>query len=124
VRGRKAILTHRAQRRFIQAVAQPVNQAYVFDLALIVNLELEPNTPEWRVVGPVCESSDDFGAHPLGAKAPDAVVIRDAGAYGFVMASEYNGRALASEVFVKGGRIVSKSPSAGPAAWVKKRLQA
>jgi len=87
-------------------------------------LELEPNTPEWRVVGPVCESSDDFGAHPLGAKAPDAVVIRDAGAYGFVMASEYNGRALASEVFVKGGRIVSKSPSAGPAAWVKKRLQA
>jgi hypothetical protein len=40
------------------------------------------------------------------------------------MASEYNGRALASEVFVKGGQIVSSSPSPGAAAWVKRRLQA
>jgi diaminopimelate decarboxylase len=79
---------------------------------------------EWRVVGPVCESSDDFGAHPLGAQAPEAVVIRDAGAYSFTMASEYNGRALASEVFVRGGQIVSSSPSPGAAAWVKRRLQA
>jgi diaminopimelate decarboxylase len=87
-------------------------------------LEREPSAPEWRVVGPVCESSDDFGAHPLGPKAPDAVVIRDAGAYSFTMASEYNGRALASEVFVKGGQIVSSSPSPGVAAWIKRRLQA
>ena len=87
-------------------------------------LERAPSLPEWRVVGPVCESSDDFGAHPLGAGAPESVVIRDAGAYGFVMASEYNGRALASEVFVKSGQIVSKSPSPGVAAWVKRRLQA
>jgi diaminopimelate decarboxylase len=87
-------------------------------------LEREPSTPEWRVVGPVCESSDDFGAHPLGPTAPEAVVIRDAGAYSFTMASEYNGRALASEVFVKSGQIVSTSASPGAAAWVKRRLQA
>jgi diaminopimelate decarboxylase len=87
-------------------------------------LDRVPSEPEWRVVGPVCESSDDFGAHPLGAKAPAAVVIRDAGAYSFTMASEYNGRAIASEVFVKGGQIVSKSASPGAAAWVKRRLQA
>jgi len=87
-------------------------------------LEREPSLPEWRVVGPVCESSDDFGAHPLGPTAPQAVVIRDAGAYSFTMASEYNGRALASEVFVRDGQIVSSSPSPGAAAWVKRRLQA
>jgi len=87
-------------------------------------LDREPTLPEWRVVGPVCESSDDFGTHPLGPTPPEAVVIRDAGAYSFTMASEYNGRALASEVFVRAGRIVSMSPSAGPAAWVKRRLQA
>jgi diaminopimelate decarboxylase len=87
-------------------------------------LEREPSAPDWRVVGPVCESSDDFGAHPLGPHAPEAVVIRDAGAYSFTMASEYNGRALASVVFVRGGQIVSTSASPGAAAWVKHRLQA
>ena len=87
-------------------------------------LEREPGAQEWRVVGPVCESSDDFGAHPIGSEAPATVVIRDAGAYGFVMASEYNGRALPSEAFVKNGVIVGSSPSPGSAAWVKRRLQA
>ncbi|MEO7033868.1 MAG: diaminopimelate decarboxylase [Polyangiaceae bacterium] len=87
-------------------------------------LDRVPSTPEWRVVGPVCESSDDFGEHPLGAHVPDSVVIRDAGAYSFTMASEYNGRALAAEVFVKQGVVVSTSPSPGAAAWVKRRLQA
>ncbi len=51
-------------------------------------------------------------------------MIRDAGAYSFTMASEYNGRAIASEVFVREGAIVSMSPSPGVAAWVKRRLQA
>ncbi|HEY4160067.1 MAG TPA: diaminopimelate decarboxylase [Polyangiaceae bacterium] len=87
-------------------------------------LERAPGGPEWRVVGPVCESSDDFGAHTLGETAPHAVVIRDAGAYGFTMASEYNGRALPSEVFVRDERVVSVSASPGSAAWVKRRLEA
>lgn len=87
-------------------------------------LDREPSLPDWRVVGPVCESSDDFGEHPIGAQVPNSVVIRDAGAYSFTMASEYNGRALAAEVFVKQGAIVSVSPSPGTAAWVKRRLQA
>jgi diaminopimelate decarboxylase len=87
-------------------------------------LDREPSPPDWRVVGPVCESSDDFGEHPLGATAPEAVVIRDAGAYSFTMASEYNGRALAAEVFVKRGAVSGVSPSPGAAAWVRRRLQA
>jgi len=87
-------------------------------------LDHEPSAPEWRVVGPVCESSDDFGAHPIGVEAPALVVIRDAGAYSFTMASEYNGRALPSEVFVKHGVIASTHPGPGTDAWVKRRLQA
>lgn len=87
-------------------------------------LDSAPSTQEWRVVGPVCESSDDFGVHAIGSEPPSSVVIRDAGAYGFTMASEYNGRALPSEVFVRNGVIVGSSPSPGSDAWVKRRLQA
>jgi diaminopimelate decarboxylase len=87
-------------------------------------LEQAPQEPEWRVVGPVCESSDDFGSHPLGADPTGLVAIRDAGAYGFVMASEYNGRALPSEVFVRAGKVVSVSRSAGPKAWLERRVSA
>lgn len=87
-------------------------------------LDSAPGKEEWRVVGPVCESSDDFGSHAIGPNVPEHVVIRDAGAYGFTMASEYNGRALASEVFVREGMVVGVSPSPGAEAWVKRRLQA
>ncbi|HEU5073987.1 MAG TPA: diaminopimelate decarboxylase, partial [Polyangiaceae bacterium] len=86
-------------------------------------LERAPDGKEWRVVGPICESSDDFGTHPLG-ELPERVVVRDTGAYGFVMASEYNGRALASEVFTKNGTVVHTSPSPGVDFWVERRLKA
>jgi len=80
----------------------------------------EASTP-WRVVGPVCESSDDFGEHLLGAEPPARVAILDAGAYGFTMASQYNGRALATEVFVRGGRVVARTERAPRDAWVRER---
>jgi diaminopimelate decarboxylase len=83
-----------------------------------------PAGPASRVVGPVCESSDDFGEHELGEPLPELVVIRDAGAYGFVMASEYNGRALPAEVFVARGAVQSVSRGRGPAAWIESRLGA
>ena len=52
------------------------------------------------------------------------VVIRDAGAYGFTMACEYNGRPLAAEIFVSGGAVRSVSQSPGREAWVARRLSA
>lgn len=76
-----------------------------------------------RVVGPVCESSDDFGAHPIGDPRPDLVVIRDAGAYGFTMASEYNGRGLPAEAFLEGGRLALVSRPRDAAAWARERLE-
>jgi diaminopimelate decarboxylase len=84
----------------------------------------EPGPGDWRVVDPVCESSDDFGTHAIGERAPELVVIRDAGAYAFTMASEYNARPLPAEVFVSDGQIVSVSPSPGVASWLERRLKA
>lgn len=76
----------------------------------------------FRVVGPVCESSDDFGEHRFAEPTPTAVAIRDAGAYGYTMASEYNGRALPTEVFLRGGRVVAVGRPRGVDAWVADRL--
>jgi diaminopimelate decarboxylase len=85
-------------------------------------LERPPSGPNWYVAGPVCESADQFGEHALGDPLPSRVVIRDAGAYGFVMASSYNGRPLPAEVFAEAGAVKSVSASPGRAAWVKSRL--
>jgi diaminopimelate decarboxylase len=56
-------------------------------------------------VGPVCESSDVVGRDrtlpPLAVG--DLVAIRDAGAYGAAMASNYNRRPLPPEVLVDEG---------------------
>jgi diaminopimelate decarboxylase len=78
----------------------------------------------WRVVGPVCESSDDFGEHRLPREPPERVAILDAGAYGYAMASQYNGRQLPVEVFLRGGRVVGKTERASAATWARERARA
>ena len=78
-------------------------------------------TSAWRVVGPICESADDFGAHELPDQGFSMVALLDAGAYGYTMASRYNGRAIASEVFTRAGRVVSTSPRAPMTAWSDER---
>ncbi len=57
----------------------------------------------YDVVGPVCETGDTFArARMLVAQAAgDLVAFRSAGAYGAVMASEYNTRPLIPEILVK-----------------------
>jgi diaminopimelate decarboxylase len=64
-----------------------------------------PETP-WDVVGPICESSDVFARERLlpDLCVDDLVAILDTGAYGAVMASNYNRRLLAPEVLVDAGR--------------------
>ena len=77
----------------------------------------------FRVVGPICESSDDFGSYELPAEpAPALVIIRDSGAYGFTMASNYNGRPLPAEVFVSGGRVTEVFPRRSDETWIASRL--
>jgi diaminopimelate decarboxylase len=60
----------------------------------------------WDIVGPICESSDVF-ARDRELPAPevdDLLAVLDAGAYGAVMASNYNRRMLAPEVMVDEGQ--------------------
>jgi diaminopimelate decarboxylase len=70
-------------------------------------LDAKETVVTWRVAGPVCESSDDFGSHAFPDPPPAIVVVRDAGAYGRSMASQYNARPIAAEVFVSGGEVVA-----------------
>ncbi len=59
------------------------------------------------VVGPICESSDIFGrSYALPTLDPgDLVAFASVGAYGAVMASDYNSRPGAAEVLVDGDRF-------------------
>ena len=58
------------------------------------------------VVGPVCESGDFLAKNrplpPL--ESGDLLAVMGAGAYGFVMASNYNARPRPAEVMVRGDR--------------------
>ena len=69
----------------------------------------------YDVVGPVCESGDTFakGRALPQMQAGELIAFRSAGAYGAVMASEYNSRPLIPEVMVKGGQfaIIRARPS-------------
>jgi diaminopimelate decarboxylase len=64
------------------------------------------------VVGPICESSDFFLRDALVERPQegDLLAIRDVGAYGFAMSSNYNFRGRPPEVWVEGGsfRIVRR----------------
>jgi diaminopimelate decarboxylase len=59
------------------------------------------------IVGPVCESGDFLAKDRLLAavKPGELMAVMSAGAYGFVMASNYNSRPRVPEVLVKGGEI-------------------
>ena len=69
----------------------------------------------YDIVGPVCESGDTFAkGRPLVAQQQgDLVAFRSAGAYGSVMASEYNTRPLIPEVLVNGDQfaVIRARPS-------------
>ncbi|MFJ5536487.1 diaminopimelate decarboxylase [Vreelandella titanicae] len=57
----------------------------------------------YDVVGPVCETGDFLGKErELAITEGDFLAVRSAGAYGFVMASNYNSRPRAAELMVDG----------------------
>ena len=67
---------------------------------------------QYEIVGPVCESSDVVGRDRTlpQLEVGDLLVIRDTGAYGAAMSSNYNRRPLPPEVLVDGGewRVVRR----------------
>lgn len=58
------------------------------------------------IVGPICESSDFFARRRdlPDVEEGDLLAVLDAGAYGMVLASNYNTRPRAAEVLVEGKR--------------------
>ena len=61
----------------------------------------------YDVVGPVCETGDFLGRErQLALATGDLLAVRSAGAYGFVMSSNYNTRPRAAEVMVDGARAL------------------
>ncbi|HZC15826.1 MAG TPA: diaminopimelate decarboxylase [Caulobacteraceae bacterium] len=66
----------------------------------------------YDVVGPVCETGDTFARERLlpPLAAGDLVAFMTAGAYGAVMAGEYNTRPLVPEVLVSGDRFAVVRP--------------
>jgi diaminopimelate decarboxylase len=74
------------------------------EIVAITEPEVGSPRPKYDVVGPVCETSDLFASgRPLPElKSGDLVAILSAGAYGAVMASDYNARPAACEVLVSG----------------------
>ena len=58
---------------------------------------------EYDIVGPVCETGDFLGKQrTLAIAEGDLLSVNSAGAYGFVMSSNYNSRVRAAEVMVQG----------------------
>lgn len=70
---------------------------------VVANKAGEAPAGVYTVVGPICESGDILARDrelPLVEKG-DVIAVLDAGAYGFSMSSQYNGRPRAGEVLVK-----------------------
>jgi diaminopimelate decarboxylase len=79
-------------------------QAWHTIVPVRVRSELEEQL--YDVVGPLCESADFLGhERALRVAAGDLLAVLDAGAYGFVMSSNYNGRERPPELMVDGRRV-------------------
>ena len=85
------------------------------DIVPVVEAEAGVELTPYDVVGPVCETGDTFTkGRDLPQLAPgDLIAFRSAGAYGAVMASEYNSRPLIPEVLVHGHQfaVIRSRPS-------------
>jgi len=64
-------------------------------------------TRDYDIVGPICETGDFLAkSRPLALAEGDLLAVCSAGAYGFVMSSNYNTRGRAAEVLVDGEAAV------------------
>ncbi|HRW83477.1 MAG TPA: diaminopimelate decarboxylase, partial [Methanothrix sp.] len=74
--------------------------------AVVANKADHKPEEKYTIVGPICESGDVLAKDRTLPKVErgDIVAMLDAGAYGFSMASVYNGQPRCPEVLVGGGR--------------------
>ena len=71
-----------------------------------VELREEGEVKAYDLVGPVCETGDFLGKNrELNLQAGDLLAVCSAGAYGFVMSSNYNTRPRVAEVMIDDGEM-------------------
>jgi diaminopimelate decarboxylase len=82
------------------------------DIVPVIEPSSEAVETSYDVVGPICESGDTFAkGRKMSLLSDDELVaFRSAGAYGAVMASEYNSRPLVPEILVKGDQFAVIRP--------------
>ncbi len=76
-----------------------------YHYAVVANKAASPPEDTYTIVGPICETGDIL-AHDRELphiEKGDLIALLDAGAYGFSMSSQYNGRPRCAEVLVKDG---------------------
>lgn len=79
---------------------------------------------EWDVVGAICETGDFLGKErQLAIQENDVLAVMGAGAYGFVMSSNYNSRGRAAEVMVDADQAhLIRERETVESLWDKERL--
>jgi diaminopimelate decarboxylase len=112
-------IKHQGSRKYIlvdagfNTLARPVLYGSYHPMSLAPATEAGSEPEEVAVGGPLCESGDIFTQADGGfvatrtlprAAVGDFLVIEIAGAYGFVMASNYNSKPLPAEILVDGGQ--------------------
>lgn len=71
-----------------------------------LSLRDEGESRHWDLVGPICETGDFLGKdRELNLQAGDLLAVCSAGAYGFVMASNYNSRPRPVELMVDDNQV-------------------
>jgi diaminopimelate decarboxylase len=103
-----------AHKRFINVDAgfntlvRPAMYDSYHEVVIANRMNEDPNAGDvYSVTGPICESGDILAAdRRLGTVgAGDLIAVLDAGAYGYAMTSQYNGRGRCPEVLINNGAV-------------------
>ena len=92
----------------VDAAMNDLIRPALYDAWMEISAVQDSDEPEriYDVVGPVCETGDFLGkSRKLRIGAGDLLVVRDAGAYGAAMMSNYNSRLRPAEVLVSGNQM-------------------
>jgi diaminopimelate decarboxylase len=89
-----------------------------------VNPNPDVEVKTWDLVGAICETGDFLGKErDLALQENDVLAVLGAGAYGFVMSSNYNTRGRAAEVMVSGDQAyLIRERETIESLWEKERL--
>ena len=92
----------------VDAAMNDLIRPALYDAWMEISAVQESDEPEriYDVVGPVCETGDFLGkSRKLRIGVGDLLVVRDAGAYGAAMMSNYNSRLRPAEILVSGNQM-------------------